>query len=85
MCKAKLMGGLFVDSRKSCDSLNSSVEFVLGISLIFTVTTDMQRNMISKTVWGRNLKLSIIFSVIIYFVLYSEGSEACQCPKQRNQ
>jgi hypothetical protein len=35
MCKAKLMGGLFVESKKSWDSLNSAVEFVLGISLLF--------------------------------------------------
>jgi hypothetical protein len=35
MCKAKLMGGLFVESRKSWDSLNTAFEFVLGISLIF--------------------------------------------------
>jgi hypothetical protein len=35
MSKAKLMGRLFVESRKSWDSLNSSVEFVLGISLTF--------------------------------------------------
>jgi hypothetical protein len=84
MCKAKLIGGLFVESRKNWDSLNSAVEFVLGISLIFYCDNNMPRNMVNKTIWGRNLKVSI-FSVTIYFLLYSEGSEACQCPKLWNR
>jgi len=35
MCKTKLMERLFVERKKSWDSLNSAVEFVLGISLNF--------------------------------------------------